>query len=112
MDYVKFCPVEAEKMDYNLIVSTPAGDSVTCNKILSKCPITIRGREMPATLIVFPMIGFDVILRMDWLASSYASIDYFKKEMVFKLPEGKSFSLWDLECVPFHPLYLHFRLAS
>ncbi|XP_040990946.1 uncharacterized protein LOC121238171 [Juglans microcarpa x Juglans regia] len=57
MDYVKFCPVEAEKMDYNLMVSTPAVDIVTCNKILLKCPITISGREMPTNLIVFPMIG-------------------------------------------------------
>ncbi|XP_040987694.1 uncharacterized protein LOC121235416 [Juglans microcarpa x Juglans regia] len=38
-------------------------------------------------LIVFPMIGFDVILGMDWLPSSYASIDCFKKEVVFKFPE-------------------------
>ncbi|KAF5465164.1 hypothetical protein F2P56_015193 [Juglans regia] len=58
-NYVKFCPVDADEMDYNLRVSTPAGDIVTCNKIILKCPITIRGREMPTNLIVFPMIGFD-----------------------------------------------------
>ncbi|XP_035542792.1 uncharacterized protein LOC118345037 [Juglans regia] len=57
MDYVKLCPIVANEMDYNLRVSTPTGDIVTCNKILLKCPITISGKEMPANLIVFPMIG-------------------------------------------------------
>ncbi|KAF5472064.1 hypothetical protein F2P56_008811 [Juglans regia] len=75
--------------DYNLRVSTLVGDIVTYKKILLKCPITISGREMPTNLIAFPMIGFDVILGMDWLASSYASIDCFKKEVVFKFSEGE-----------------------
>ncbi|KAF5458889.1 hypothetical protein F2P56_022884, partial [Juglans regia] len=57
MDYVKLCPIDADEMDYNLRVSTPTGDIVTCNKILLKCPITISGKEMPANLIVFPMTG-------------------------------------------------------
>lgn len=65
MDYVKLCPIVANEMDYNLRVSTPTGDIVTCNKILLKCPITISGKEMPANLIVFPMTRFDVILGMD-----------------------------------------------
>ncbi|XP_040999535.1 uncharacterized protein LOC121245660, partial [Juglans microcarpa x Juglans regia] len=51
MDYVKLCPIVADEMDYNLRVSTPTGDIVTCNKILLKCPITISGKEMPANLI-------------------------------------------------------------
>ncbi|XP_041025375.1 uncharacterized protein LOC121265770 [Juglans microcarpa x Juglans regia] len=89
MDYVNFCPIEAKKMDYNLMVSTPAGDTVTWNKNLFKCPITISRSEMPANLIVFPMIRFDVILGMDWLASSYTSINCFKKEVVFKFSEGE-----------------------
>ncbi|KAF5470803.1 hypothetical protein F2P56_011292 [Juglans regia] len=59
MDYINFCLVDTDEMDYNLRVSTPSGDIVICNKILLKCPITISGREMPANLIVFPMIGFD-----------------------------------------------------
>ncbi|KAF5471897.1 hypothetical protein F2P56_008661, partial [Juglans regia] len=60
MDYVKLCPIVANEMDYNLRVSTPTSDIVTCNKILLKCPITISGKEMPANLIVFPMTGFDI----------------------------------------------------
>ncbi|KAF5472138.1 hypothetical protein F2P56_008878 [Juglans regia] len=60
MDYVKLCPIVANEMDYNLRVSTPTGDIVTCNKIILKCPLTISGKEMPANLIVFPMTGFDV----------------------------------------------------
>ncbi|KAF5462872.1 hypothetical protein F2P56_018842, partial [Juglans regia] len=69
MDYVKLCPIVANEMDYNLRVSIPTGDIVTCNKIILKCPITISGKEMPANLIVFPMIG----------------------EVVFKFPEEEEF---------------------
>ncbi|XP_040996001.1 uncharacterized protein LOC121242168 [Juglans microcarpa x Juglans regia] len=60
MDYVKFCPVDADEMHYNLRVSPSANDIVTCNKIILKCPITISGKEISANLIVFPMTGFDV----------------------------------------------------
>ncbi|XP_035540192.1 uncharacterized protein LOC109004322 [Juglans regia] len=82
MDYVKLCPIDADEMDYNLRVSTPTGDIVTCNKILLKCPITISGKEMPANLIVFPMTGFDVILGTDWCQGYLAFVvDEPKEEL-------------------------------
>ncbi|KAG6676616.1 hypothetical protein I3842_15G160700 [Carya illinoinensis] len=34
------------------------------------------------------MFWFNIILGMDWLASNYTSIDYSKKEVVFKPPKG------------------------
>lgn len=51
---------------------------------------------MLANLVVFLMFGFDVILKMDQLASNYVSVDCFKNEVVFKPPEEEEF--WFIEC--------------
>jgi hypothetical protein len=50
------------------------------------CPIVIEGRVLLANLAVFHMLGFDIILGMDWLSKYYAQINYRQKEVVFHLP--------------------------
>ena len=39
---------------------------------------------MEADLIVIDLKGLDVILGMDWLASNYASMDCFLKEVILR----------------------------
>ena len=41
---------------------------------------------MEADLILIDLKGLDVILGMDWLASNYASMDCFRKEVIFRRP--------------------------
>ena len=41
---------------------------------------------MEADLILIDLKGFDVIIGMDWLASNYASMDCFYKEVIFRIP--------------------------
>ena len=41
---------------------------------------------MEADLILVDLKGLDVILGMDWLASNYASMDCFRKEVIFRRP--------------------------
>ena len=41
---------------------------------------------MKADLIVIDLKGLDVILGMDWIASNYASMDCFPKEMILRRP--------------------------
>ena len=41
---------------------------------------------MEAYLILVDLKGLDVILGMDWLASNYASMDCFLKEVIFRQP--------------------------
>ncbi|KAA0066911.1 gag protease polyprotein [Cucumis melo var. makuwa] len=45
---------------------------------------------------------FDVILGMDWLSANHASIDYFRKEVVFNPPFGTSFKFKGagIVCIP------------
>ena len=58
-----------------ILVSTPVDDSIVDQKVYKKCPITVLHRVLLADLIELDMVDFDVILVMDWLYSSYASID-------------------------------------
>ena len=41
---------------------------------------------MEANLILIDLKGLDVILGMDWLASNYASMDCFRREVIFRRP--------------------------
>ena len=41
---------------------------------------------MEADLILIDLKGLDVILGMDWLDSNYASIDCFRKEVIYRRP--------------------------
>lgn len=88
MHYAKFYNLEAGELNYKLVVSTPMENSVTCNKILHGCPISTEGKVMLVNLIVFHMVGFDVILGMDWLASYYTSIDCLKRRWYLS-PQGR-----------------------
>ena len=51
------------------------GDSIVAHKVYKKYPVTVLHRVLLADLIELDMVDFDVILGMDWLYSSYASID-------------------------------------
>jgi hypothetical protein len=62
-----------------MCVTTPVGDAITCRKCADNCPVEIEGRVLPANLAVFGMLGFDVILGMDWLSKYDASINCLRK---------------------------------
>jgi hypothetical protein len=85
--YVKLCRLTTEPLELNMCVTTPVGDTITCRKGVNNCPIGIEGRILPAKLAVFGMLGFDVILGMDWLAKYDASINCRRKEVTFR-PHG------------------------
>ncbi|XP_057952396.1 uncharacterized protein LOC131146673 [Malania oleifera] len=85
-EFVKILEIETSPMDVCLSVATLTGVVVVCRRILRDCPINIQGSLLPANLVVLDMYGFEVILGMDWLAANYASIDCYKKELVFRPP--------------------------
>ena len=75
-----------EPLEYELSVSTPLGDTLMSNLVLKSCMFCIEGRELSADLVLLGMHDFDVILGMNWLAAYHASVDCFKKEVVFRPP--------------------------
>jgi hypothetical protein len=89
--YVKLCSMDTQPLNQNITVSTPAGEVVTCRKFIENCPIIIGDRVLSANLVVFQMLGFDIILGMDWLSQYYANIDCRKKEVIFRSPSKEEF---------------------
>jgi len=89
--YIKLCSMTPRPLNQNITVSTPTGNVVTCRKFIENCPIIIGDRILPENLAVFQMLGFDVILGMDWLSKHYANIDCRKKEVIFHSPNEEEF---------------------
>jgi hypothetical protein len=82
--YVKLCSMNTQPLNQNITVLTPARDVVTCRKFIENCPIVIGNRVLSANLAVSQMLGFDIILGMDWLSKYHANIDCRKKEVIFR----------------------------
>lgn len=89
--YVKLCSMITQPLNQNITISTPAGDVVTCRKFIEDCPIVIEDRILQVNLIVFQILGFHIILGMDWLSKYYANIDCRKKEVIFRSPSDVEF---------------------
>ena len=71
-----------------LEIATPIGESLWPSQMLKGSLFSIEGQVMEADLILIDLKGLDVILGMDWLASNYASMDCFRKEVIFRRPSG------------------------
>ena len=69
-----------------LEIATPTGESLWPSQMLKGSLFSIKGQVMEANLILIDLKGLDVILGMDWLASNYASMDCFRKEVIFRRP--------------------------
>ncbi|KAH9763329.1 hypothetical protein KPL70_001129 [Citrus sinensis] len=80
---------EPELLDCGLVVRTPIGESLLAESVYRDCMIGMGEHEFEANLISLDIHDFDAILGMDWLESHYATVDCFKKEVVFKKP-GKT----------------------
>ena len=57
------------------LVSNPFSESIVARKVYKNYPMSILHRVIPCDLVELDMVDFDVILGMDWLHASYASID-------------------------------------
>ena len=61
------------------------GDYLLVNHVFKLCTIIIVDNESLVYLIVLKPLQLDVILRMDWLATYHATIDYYAKTIKFSL---------------------------
>ncbi|XP_057490945.1 uncharacterized protein LOC130776710 [Actinidia eriantha] len=75
-----------------LLVSTPVGDVVVVEEVYKECVLKIGEKELLVDLMPLSIHDFDLILGMNWLAAYHASIDCFKKEVVFKMPNEVEFT--------------------
>lgn len=80
-----------------------------CRKFIEDCLIVIRDRVLPANLAVFQILGFDIILGMDWLSKYYANIDCRKKKLFFAHRVRHNSNFVDLEYKPLHLFFMQFK---
>src|SRR5262249_55944325 len=69
----------------SLIISTPLGETVDVRLMYPACVVMIEEREFQANLIELPILEFDVILAMDWLSVNHATMDCYRKIIMFKI---------------------------
>ncbi|KAA0035806.1 hypothetical protein IC582_019384 [Cucumis melo] len=83
--------LEVELLGSILSVSTPSGAVVLSKEKREACQVGVASHTLDVTLLVLDMQDFDVILGMDWMSTNHASIDCFRKEVVFNPPSRTSF---------------------
>ncbi|XP_074327993.1 uncharacterized protein LOC141665906 [Apium graveolens] len=64
-------------------------EQVYFKSICPRCKVEISGYSFHVSLIHFQLGEFEVILGMDWLVEHGAQIDYKKKKVILKSPQGK-----------------------
>ena len=52
--------------------------------------VRIVGQELMVDFVVMDMVGYDVILGMDWLVAHHAVVDFYKKRVTICLSDGTS----------------------
>ncbi|XP_020259266.1 uncharacterized protein LOC109835681 [Asparagus officinalis] len=55
------------------------------------CPVVISGRDLFADFLVIDLPSFDVVFGMDWLGSFFATIDFYRRCIVFEIPDHPRF---------------------
>ena len=85
-EYVARVGMTPVPLGCGLEIATPTGESLWPSQMLKGSLFSIEGQVMEADLILIDLKGLDVILGMDWLASNYASMDCFRREVIFRRP--------------------------
>ena len=69
-----------------ILVSTSVGESVVAKRVYQNCPISFPNRVSNVYLVELDMLDFDIILGMDWLHDSFATIYYRTRIVRFNFP--------------------------
>ena len=78
----------SETMCSGLVVASPMGGLMVANEVCRSCVVRIANPELTADLVVLDMVGYDINLGMDWLATHHASVDCYKKRVFIPLEDG------------------------
>ncbi|TYK23812.1 ty3-gypsy retrotransposon protein [Cucumis melo var. makuwa] len=85
------CWFRGKIVEWCFVCSTLSVEILLSKEKIKACRGEIANKMLDVTLLVLDMQDFDVILGIDWLSANHASIDCFRKEVVFNPPSGTSF---------------------
>ncbi|GAV71209.1 RVP_2 domain-containing protein [Cephalotus follicularis] len=93
LSFARCLSTPSQDLEIGLAVETPSGNTLVADKVHKSCDLILCHRMMLVDLVPLAILKFDVILGMDWLSENHASVDYFKKEIRFAIPEQLEFVL-------------------
>ncbi|CAL9006102.1 unnamed protein product [Prunus brigantina] len=67
-------------------ISLPTGDILFADMVFKGCYVQVGDAMLEADLIPLDLVDLDIILGMDWLERHRASVDCFRKEVMFRSP--------------------------
>ncbi|XP_058099770.1 uncharacterized protein LOC131244133 [Magnolia sinica] len=75
--------LELKRTKETIIMALSLGKVVELSKYCENCPITIAGLVIPVNLVITNMKCFDVILGMDWMDETRATIEIRARRITF-----------------------------
>ena len=85
--FVRKIGFKTEILPYLMEVSTSTGErKIETEKVCRNCEVEICDRLYPTNLISLVINGYDVILKMDWLAQYYVQLDCRTKDVSLNVP--------------------------
>lgn len=73
-----------ESLSNQMLVHTPVGNVVIINQVYRECEVEIDTVLMTRDLLPLKLEEFDAILGKNFLSKYHATMDWFRKEVVFK----------------------------
>ena len=80
--------LKMEMVENLLLIESPIGTNSRDDRICKGCIITLANRALKVDLRILYMIGYDVILGIDWLTVYRALVDCHHHWIIFCLPDG------------------------
>ncbi|KAL7207966.1 hypothetical protein ACSBR1_029840 [Camellia fascicularis] len=73
--------IETKPLESSLVVEAPVRGKLILSHGCCGCVIEVADRRLPFSLVLLDIIGFDVILSIDWLSSYHDVIDYYHRRV-------------------------------
>ncbi|XP_070039075.1 uncharacterized protein [Nicotiana tomentosiformis] len=83
--FALYLGVSRDSLSSPVYVSTPMGDSIVVDCVYRLFLVVLSGFHTRANLLLLRMVGFNVILGMDWLSPYHAILDCHAKTVTLAL---------------------------
>lgn len=80
--------LKSEFMEFSIKIGSPLGGIRKIDRICRSCIIEIANHQITFDLMIMDMLEYDVILGMYWHTQYQAVIDYGRRLVLIKIPDG------------------------
>ncbi|XP_073121734.1 uncharacterized protein [Henckelia pumila] len=91
LEFIRRMGIRPEVAEIGYDVTMPSGQILSTTSICRDLEMDLQGHTIRIDLVVLPLIGFDLILGMEWLAVNGAVIDFRQRTVAVKPVGGDQF---------------------